>query len=161
MRPLGERGTVHAGGIGTKVGIGHGPRSGIDSAEDELAVLHADVDKHGGIAQRAGGVGALRRGVEELVGAGVEDQVLVRTTVVDSDDDPGGIGLRKVGRRFVEFEGLLAVNGCSAAQSGVVRLGFRREGAVTTLVGDDIGTLSVEIGETCHRTVLDDAGVLC
>ena len=161
MCPLGERGTVHAGGIGTKVGIGHGPRGGIDSAEDELTILHADVDKHGGIAQRAGGVGALRRGVEELVGAGVENQVLVRTTVVDSDDDPRGIGLRKVGRCFVEFEGLLAVNGCSAAQSGVVRLGFGREGAVTTLVGDDIGTLSVEIGETCHRTVLDDAGVLC
>ena len=68
--------------------------------------------------------------------------------------------MRKVGRRFVEVEGLLAVTGCSAAQSGVVRLGFGREGAVTTLVGDDIGTLSVEIGETCHRTVLDDAGVL-
>ena len=81
--------------------------------------------------------------------------------MVDSDDDPRGIGLRKVGRCFVEFEGLLAVNGCSAAQSGVVRLGFGREGAVTTLVGDDIGTLSVEVGETCHRTVLDDAGVLC
>ena len=25
MCPLGERGTVHASGIGTKVGIGHGP----------------------------------------------------------------------------------------------------------------------------------------
>ena len=91
---------------------------------------------------------------------GIEHQVLIGAAVVYTDDDPRGIGLCQIGSCFVEFEHVLSVNGGGAAQSGEVFAGFGRQGAVTTLVRDDIGTLSIEIGQRGHGTVLEHAGVV-
>ena len=119
----------------------------VHGTEDELPTAHADVDEHGGVAHRAGGVAALRRGIEELMRGSIEHQVLIGAAVIHTDDDPRGIGLCQIGSRLVEFEHVLSVNGGGTAQSGEVFAGFGRQGAVTTLVRDDIGTLGIEIGQ--------------
>ena len=63
-RTLCEGGTVYLGRVGTEVGRRYRTRGLVHGTEDELPTAHADVDEHGGVAHRAGGVAALRRGID-------------------------------------------------------------------------------------------------